>query len=1061
MISVECCDMSNEETEAEMDGEEEDDDEIDPQKLLGTWLGELESLKLGLENGGSESVSTTLAVHPHTNYYPAEPRIDSYRFSMANLEDSQDGELDAILGELCDLENQFTREIFSSSKSHQRSSSSVSQSSGVSSLDPRLGSQAGSGLSSSHSNPRFSLHSRSSSIGGGVGSSSCGRAAYEDGSIISVASSATMDAKMNCHGGHSDTLVGGGSGVGGNHRTDSPDNDSAFSDTVSMLSSESSASSGTGNTGSDSGQRGSSALSRCENHSSLSNNVKHSNSLTSSPTRLNLFIKAFTADGSAKSLLVDEKMSVSFVTKLLVDKNHVNLDLRWSIVEQVPELYMERVFEDHENLVDNLLLWTRDSSNKLLFLERSDKYDLFVNPELYLLSEVDSKAIKEADYDDDSRNVLIEEFFSGSGVCVPEVEGHLYLKCDGKKVWKKHYFVLRSSGLYYCPKGKSKLSKDLMCLVTFDDNQVYIGFGWKKKYKAPTEWGFGIKHPQVQTKTSKYIKYLCADDEKSLRHWITGIRIAKYGRQLLENYRTLLQDMAEDDLETLAHSRSFSMASVVRSNANSQCTTPCSGPTTPTLDDLSLTGSASATPVSTLDRSWSRRTLSRQDSMRSSSTNSDNRPNSASGSYTPTSDQYGFDSDFPTGTIKKKPSVTPKIPLTNTTRTLAKQSLIENETERITNDGEQPQPLCRNGPLRTTLRRSLTDEKISVNEMISTLRRQKQQARKEIPVMEGTNGCDEEQKVQAAVPCEPVDVDCLPLPPPPEFAVSMESLCNIDSLPPPPPEAYNGHDVVDANGTEEASPTKSKAMPPPVPPPKPTPKAQPVAGGNEVEQSSTKSLLKSSGASHDEVDSKNVKSPPVLRKIVFRDEVGPRAKKKSGLIPPPPPLPKQVNFATEALRPRAATLRAPQPPRRSESTRLSCRNYNSVTSGTRNPLTPPHTFLADLQRVMEKKWKVAQQLKLDGEGNAHEVMGFRDPPNPADVLCCTTHVDENKKRAELNLLMALTSDVSNNSPNAESNIYNTVNVIYERGCEKSQCKKRLPPPPPPKRSETTQLSCRT
>lgn len=36
-----------------------------------------------------------------------------------------------------------------------------------------------------------------------------------------------------------------GSGSGGSVRTDSPDNDSAFSDTVSMLSSESSASSGT------------------------------------------------------------------------------------------------------------------------------------------------------------------------------------------------------------------------------------------------------------------------------------------------------------------------------------------------------------------------------------------------------------------------------------------------------------------------------------------------------------------------------------------------------------------------------------------------------------------------------------------------------------------------------------------------------------------------------------------------------------------------------------------------------------------------------------------------
>lgn len=44
----------------------------------------------------------------------------------------------------------------------------------------------------------------------------------------------------------------------------------------------------------------------------------------------------------------------------------------------------ERLFEDHELLVDNLMNWRSDSKNRVLFVQRPDKVSLFNVPERYL-----------------------------------------------------------------------------------------------------------------------------------------------------------------------------------------------------------------------------------------------------------------------------------------------------------------------------------------------------------------------------------------------------------------------------------------------------------------------------------------------------------------------------------------------------------------------------------------------------------------------------------------------------------------------------------------------------
>lgn len=47
------------------------------------------------------------------------------------------------------------------------------------------------------------------------------------------------------------------------------------------------------------------------------------------------------------------------------------------------DLCLERVYEDHELLLENLMLWPRDSNNRLLFVMRPEKVLLFESPSLF------------------------------------------------------------------------------------------------------------------------------------------------------------------------------------------------------------------------------------------------------------------------------------------------------------------------------------------------------------------------------------------------------------------------------------------------------------------------------------------------------------------------------------------------------------------------------------------------------------------------------------------------------------------------------------------------------
>ncbi|XP_042211048.1 abnormal cell migration protein 10-like isoform X2 [Homarus americanus] len=1105
-----------------------------------------DAASVGLEQvGGNVGVS---AVQRREKPHP--PRIDAHRFSRANLEDSGDVELDTILGELCALETQFEFEISSKSStstSNLTTPPTRTTTSGTHITDKMQPKQQQQTQLHPQLQQRQS-HSRSNS-----GNT---RPKFEPLNVEIDVSTTNMA------------------------RTDSPDNDSAFSDNVSMLSSESSASSGaSGSAGSR--HDPSKHVSQVEQAAKLkAEKIKMALEKIKEANVKKLFIKAFTSDGSTKSLLVDEKMTVVHVTRLLADKNHVRMDPKWAVVEHIPDLYMERIYEDDEMLVENLLLWTRDSKNKLLFLERPDKYDLFLRPEQYIL--IGSSSQKNSDLDDEGRSTLIEEFFSSTGVGVPEVEGPLFLKSEGKKVWKKYYFVLRASGLYYCPKGKSsRSSKDLVCLTTLEVNQVYYGVGWKKKYKAPSDWCFAIKHPHLQAKSSKYIKYLCSEDPRTLSQWVMGIRIAKSGRRLLDNYRALVEDLAQEDIDMLASSRSFSIASMAGqsgmgggSRGASQATTPssesrsldsCLAPSlTPSVADgeeggddaQSSAGSSSQdTPVNTLGRPpvW------RQDSLKSgSSSSSSGCLSERSSAGTPTG-EHGFESEFPQGTIKRKPSNNPKLPLTSTTRHLVKE--VDGEDVVDSASGR--------GTIRQSVRRSLTEE-------VNTLRRRNSQSRTSVSSGASSNVLN--TSMSSPVPQEE-EMDSLPLPPPPlELSeCAMESLpppppellastLSLNSLPPPPDEdslpPINPEDLMMASITslppppppsppKPSSPPYTGGPPPPPPhsnlpthtsctphppphclplPPPTTPKptkpkgvGSPVYGGSPIYQTAGSPVYQAAGSpiyqasgspvyqsvtppavapkpKRDSSESVTYASPPFLAEL--RAHGTTQAASSSQLpahssshnggwhpdspLPPPPPSPpphqpvyaqpqkspqkkvKRITFMDDVQSipptPESPTAKPPLP-KRSESTRLSINPGRLDSPG--NKITPPRSFLNNLQRVMQKKWQVAQKCK-DFDKMPHEVLGFRDPILPSEAeRNVGAWIQEHYGSLYENLSphgippsadsvdtpQPVNSHTLQPSPPPHADDLHRISQTIPTGRKK-------PPPPPPKRSDSTHLSTR-
>ena len=323
-------------------------------------------------------MSTPRMDSPSSGFRLGSPRLDSYRYSLVNLEESLEHDLDAILGELCALESNFNNN---------------NNSSGHGGHAGKRADAAGSDVTPVHEAPPppAPLH--------------LDQLLASEPQYISPES--VRQKKMASKAVSTDPSLSSPNSVPsappaptGSKRTDSPDTDSAFceenTDSNSSNSSngkamemaaaarvESVDGSTLGRTGAVVSSIGK-ASAVLPPDAALSPSSEKAEKIRLAIEKMKeasvkkIFIKVFGEDGSAKSLLVDERMSVAQVCRMLAEKNRVKRDTGWGLVELLPDLHMERAYEDHEPLVENLLMWKADSKNTLWFIKRPEVYDLFV-----------------------------------------------------------------------------------------------------------------------------------------------------------------------------------------------------------------------------------------------------------------------------------------------------------------------------------------------------------------------------------------------------------------------------------------------------------------------------------------------------------------------------------------------------------------------------------------------------------------------------------------------------------------------------------------------------------
>ncbi|KAM8933453.1 growth factor receptor-bound protein 14 [Pelodytes ibericus] len=267
-------------------------------------------------------------------------------------------------------------------------------------------------------------------------------------------------------------------------------------------------------------------------------------------------IKVYSEDGTSRALEVPNDLSAKDLCQILILKNHYVDDHNWTIFEHLSNSSLERIVEDHEIVTEVQLQWDMKQDCRFYIRKYYAKYEFFRDPERYF---PDWMVSFSGDVNGSLKSTDMLKMFL-STTSYPEVQSFLHMTEKGKKSWRKCFFVLRRSGLYFSTKGKSKDPRHLQFFSDFSQSDVYILLSGKKVYGSPTDHGFCLKHTQEGVGS---LKLLCAENEEVKICWVTAIRLYKHGVQIHTNYSQPQRSQRDASVPCQSPMRSVSENSLV------------------------------------------------------------------------------------------------------------------------------------------------------------------------------------------------------------------------------------------------------------------------------------------------------------------------------------------------------------------------------------------------------------------------------------------------------------------------------------------------------------------